>query len=41
MTAASDLYSIGWNETDDGGKSLDSETATWKESDWVWSQPTK
>lgn len=35
------LYSVGWNETDDGGKSLDSETATWKESDWVWSQPTK
>ncbi len=31
------LYSLGWNEKDDGGVVRDTETA----GDWVWSYPLK
>jgi hypothetical protein len=37
------LYSIGWNETDDGGKTVLSQTGSidQDQSDWVWQYPTK
>ena len=46
------LYSVGWNETDDGGvvetKAADatdrkSEASSWdfKQGDWVWRYPAK
>lgn len=32
------LYSVGWNETDDGGKTATTKkgAADWKNGDWVW-----
>ncbi len=36
------LYSLGWNETDEGGTaafSKDKRGANWKEGDWVWRYP--
>jgi hypothetical protein len=40
------LYSIGWNETDDGGNVVMDSTgspvrAVWKWGDWVWRYPEK
>jgi hypothetical protein len=38
------LYSVGWNERDDGGPvvlSKDGKTVNWKEGDWVWQLPPK
>jgi hypothetical protein len=38
------LYSVGWNETDDGGAvafSKDGKNVDWKEGDWVWRYPAK
>jgi len=38
------LYSVGWNESDDGGSvvfSKDGKNINWKEGDWVWAGPTK
>jgi hypothetical protein len=36
------LYSVGWNEKDDGGTvafSKDGKNVNWKEGDWVWRYP--
>ena len=36
------LYSVGWNEKDDGGSvvlSKDGKNVNWKEGDWVWRYP--
>jgi hypothetical protein len=37
------LYSIGWNEKDDGGTiALTSQSAVdWNNGDWVWAYPAK
>lgn len=38
------LYSIGWNEKDDGGTTVlnkDQRSVDWKEGDWVWQMPAK
>ena len=44
------LYSVGWNETDDGGAVVLKKSATWSEAsssvdlnqgDWVWKYPVK
>lgn len=38
------LYSIGWNEKDDGGTvafSKDGKNVDWKGGDWVWRYPAK
>ena len=38
------LYSVGWNEKDDGGSvvlSKDGKKVNWKEGDWVWRYPEK
>ena len=38
------LYSIGWNEKDDGGTvafSKDGKNVNWKEGDWVWASAAK
>lgn len=38
------LYSIGWNERDDGGTVAlvkDRDTADWKQGDWVWRYPAE
>jgi hypothetical protein len=39
------LYSIGWNEKDDGGtvvfKGSSSKTVDLEQGDWVWSYPQK
>lgn len=38
------LYSVGWNETDDGGTvalNKDGKSVNWKQGDWVWRYPTK
>jgi len=38
------LYSVGWNEFDDGGRTVLSKserTLDWKQGDWVWRYPTK
>jgi heme exporter protein D len=38
------LYSVGWNEKDDGGTvvlSKDGKNVNWKEGDWVWKYPVK
>lgn len=38
------LYSIGWNEKDDGGTVVpnkDKRGFNWKEGDWVWQYPAK
>ncbi len=37
------LYSVGWNETDDGGTgamSKEGKAMSWDEGDWVWRYPT-
>lgn len=38
------LYSVGWNEKDDGGSvvlSKDGKKINWEEGDWVWRSPAK
>jgi hypothetical protein len=39
------LYSIGWNETDDGGQDVSSKTPNggidFTKGDWVWQYPVK
>lgn len=38
------LYSVGWNEKDDGGMvaySKNGKNVNWKEGDWVWRYPAK
>jgi hypothetical protein len=38
------LYSVGWNETDDGGRTVltkKDRTLDWKQGDWVWQYPEK
>jgi hypothetical protein len=37
------LYSVGWNETDDGGKIVitKSDRVDWDQGDWVWQYPLK
>jgi hypothetical protein len=38
------LYSIGWNEKDDGGTVVfnkDKRNSNWKQGDWVWQYPAK
>ena len=37
------LYSVGWNETDDGGQvALTSKgNADWNKGDWIWRYPAK
>jgi hypothetical protein len=38
------LYSVGWNETDDGGTVVIDQkygTVKWQEGDWVWQYPEK
>ncbi len=38
------LYSVGWNETDDGGKialTKNEKGLDWKQGDWVWRYPAK
>jgi len=38
------LYSVGWNEKDDGGMVVfnkDKRASNWKEGDWVWQYPAK
>jgi len=38
------LYSVGWNEKDDGGTvalNKDKRNSNWKEGDWVWQYPAK
>jgi len=38
------LYSVGWNETDDGGQvagSKDGSVVWWEKGDWVWRYPEK
>lgn len=38
------LYSVGWNETDDGGRTVltkNDRTLDWKQGDWVWQYPAK
>jgi hypothetical protein len=38
------VYSVGWNEKDDGGTvafSKDGKNVNWKEGDWVWRYPAK
>jgi hypothetical protein len=38
------LYSVGWNEKDDGGSVVftkDDKNVNWKEGDWVWRYPAK
>jgi hypothetical protein len=39
------LYSIGWNEVDDGGETVSAKgskpTVDWKRGDWVWRYPAK
>lgn len=38
------LYSVGWNEKDDGGTvafSKDGKNVNWKEGDWVWRYPQR
>jgi hypothetical protein len=38
------LYSVGWNETDDGGRTVltkNDRTLDWKQGDWVWQYPEK
>jgi hypothetical protein len=38
------LYSVGWNETDDGGKIVFNEKDRWvdrDQGDWVWQMPDK
>jgi hypothetical protein len=37
------LYSVGWNETDDGGnvELTKSGSLDWQKGDWVWRYPPK
>ena len=38
------LYSVGWNEKDDGGTvalNKDQRSVNWKEGDWVWQMPMR
>ena len=37
------LYSIGWNETDDGGKTASGRNGSVDDDspDWVWQYPTR
>jgi hypothetical protein len=37
------LYSVGWNETDDGGKVelTKSGSPDWHRGDWVWRYPAR